>query len=213
MIREYNKLVFFGSFNPTHFGHLVQVDCFFRYNTEVDIIISPHNPHKDPKDLLPFNLRKEILEISITDYFSDIEKDDPKTNSERVYRNRICVNDIENKLPKPNYTYLTLRELTKQYGEKPVIALGTDVINNLSKWKNYEEILEYQIIECKRPGYNLENKEPNIIDSIESVVDLSSTEIRNLMESGDASKILELKLMSPNAFKLYNRFYNLKSLL
>jgi nicotinate-nucleotide adenylyltransferase len=184
---------FFGSFNPIHIGHLSQIKTLLelRENIKIEIIISPHNPHKNKKDLLPFDVRKEIMEISINGYF---DKKDLKS---------ININTIEESLPKPNYTYITLRELTKQFGKKPYLLLGTDVINNLDSWKNSDEIKNYPIVECIRGTDNPTNKYPNI----RSLNDISSTYIRNNFYSDKAKNN-----MVKEAYIYLNRYYELKKI-
>ena len=188
------KCLFFGSFSPLHRGHLKQIKSLIDLGYDVDIVISAHNPHKDINNLLPFDLRKEICKISIEEYFTTEEN------------KKIFINDIENTLSKPNYTYLTLRKLTKKYGEKPIIVMGTDVINSLTTWKNYEEIKEYPIINAHRPGYEI-NKELediyNIVDETSTYDDISSTIIRNLLDT-KPEEILDKEYMTKNAYlKLY----------
>lgn len=198
-----SNIVYFGSFSPTHVGHLTSIakTLLWESNVKIDIIITPHNPHKKLGNLLPIGLRKEIFEISIEEYFT-------------LSKNRVNINPIEEKMDMPNYTYLTLRELTKQYGEKPILMLGTDVINEIPNWKNYEEIIEYPIIALVRKG-DEEYFDPNlkIVNDIIIDIDISSTVIRNLMSSYETRNlIVEENLMTEGAFKLLNRYYELNSL-
>lgn len=193
-------ITYFGSFNPTHIGHLAQLNLLSSIS-DVDVILSPHNPHKDPNDLLPFGLRKDICQVSIEEY--------SKLSDKTI----VSINDIENDMDQPNYTYLTLRKLTEFYGDRPIIALGTDVINQLHTWKKSEEIAEYEIIECKRPGYKLNPQiELQKTITIQATINISSTEIRNIMiDREKRNLVLERGLMTPTAFKMLNRHYELSN--
>jgi nicotinic acid mononucleotide adenylyltransferase len=125
----------------------------------------------------------------------------------------VNINPIEEYLDKPNYTYLTLRVLTKQFGEKPAIAMGVDVINSLPKWKNYEEIITYPIVVLTRPGYELDKSitsNLNIIEIISKHTDISSSMIRKGMGGGDSGVGV---YMTETSFAIYNRIYNIDKVL
>ena len=185
------KCLFFGSFSPVHIGHLNQIKGLINLGYNVDIIISPHNPQKNINDLLPFDFRMELCRISVDEYFTKEESD------------KIFINDIENTLPKPNYTHTTLRELTKKYGEKPIMLLGTDVINNLITWREYDEIKQYPIIKAYRPGYKIKEEfigVYNIIDTISTYDKISSTAVRKLLKDNPI-ELLEKKYITKGVYK------------
>lgn len=185
---------FFGSFSPIHIGHLNQIKSLVDKGYIVDIIITPHNPHKDINHLLSLEFRIELCKISMVEYF----------NAEEL--TRIFIDDIEYTLPQPNYTYLTLRALYKKYGFEPILLMGTDLINKLSTWENYDEVKKYPIILADRPGYKLDRElrgKYNIIDKISTCDDVSSTEIMELLDS-KPGEIIDRNYMTKKAFlKLY----------
>jgi nicotinic acid mononucleotide adenylyltransferase len=173
----------------------------------VDIIISPHNPHKSTDDLLPYDLRVELCELSIQDYFS---KED---------RKKVLINKIEERLSTPNYTYLTLIELTKEQGDKPTILLGTDVIENLKLWRNFDEIKRYPIIEAVRKR-NSDNgeikhskeykdvvKEINLVDKVTGDVSISSTEVREMMMNNQLRQFCDGVYLTENTFIRLEEYY------
>ncbi len=106
---------------------------------DVWFVVSPENPLKDKKSLLPEHHRLMLLKIAI--------EDDP------LFR----VSDIEFKLPKPSFTIDTLTYLSELYPEKKfVIITGSDIFPTFHKWKNHQVLLdEYQFYVYNRPGYQL----------------------------------------------------------
>lgn len=129
-------ILFFGSYNPVHVGHLAIanyiVECFnFR---EFWFVVTPQNPLKKNSSLLDERQRKYMLELAIGDY------------------KKFYVSDIEFYLPKPNYTIKTLTYLQEKYpNTKFSILVGGDNLKSFNKWKNYKIILrDYPIYVYKR---------------------------------------------------------------
>lgn len=139
MIRKKTGL-FFGSFNPIHIGHLI-LGSYMREFSDLDevwFVISPHNPLKEKKSLLPDHHRLMLTKIAI--------EDDPEFRAI----------DIEFKMPRPSYTIDTLTYLSEQYPKKELVLTGgTDILPSFHKWKNYKVLLEqYKIYIYNRPGYD-----------------------------------------------------------
>lgn len=115
-----------GSFNPIHRGHtaIAQYTLDRGLADEVWFVVSPQNPLKSPYDLAPFEHRLEMARIAI---------------SQRSPQMKVC--DIEATLPYPSYTINTLRELKRLYPEQQfVILAGSDIKEQLPRWKEYEEV-------------------------------------------------------------------------
>ncbi len=132
--------LFFGSFNPVHTGHLIIANFMATHTDlkEVWLIVSPQNPLKDKSSLAPERDRLHMIRLSIDD--------NPKLRA----------SDIEFKLPKPSYTIDTLTYLKEKYPKREfVLIMGSDNIETLQKWKNYERLLnDYNIYVYRRPGYD-----------------------------------------------------------
>ncbi len=158
--------LFFGSFNPIHVGHLVLANYMLEFNDlkRVWFVVSPQNPFKQKSTLLSEKQRLQMVSIAIGD------------NSKM----KAC--DIEFKLTQPSYTINTLVHLKEKYPMHHfVLIMGTDNLENLHKWKNYEEILnQYEIYVYPRPNYSggklIEHKKIKIMDA--PLMELSSTAIR-----------------------------------
>ena len=67
---------------------------------------------------------------------------------------RLRASDFEFHLPRPSYTYNTLRELTKVYPDDTFsLIIGEDNWQKFSAWRNSEEILaHYPLIVYPREG-------------------------------------------------------------
>ena len=96
--------LFFGSFNPIHWGHLMIAGYMVEY-TDLDqvwFIVSPHNPLKEKASLLADHHRLTMVNIAI--------EEDPRFKS----------SNIEFKLPQPSYTIDTLTYLSEKYPGKEI---------------------------------------------------------------------------------------------
>jgi nicotinate-nucleotide adenylyltransferase len=130
--------LFFGSFNPIHQGHLI-IGQFLLNQTdlsEIWFIVSPQNPLKSGSDLYDEKDRLEMVKMAIAD--------NPKFK----------VSDIELTMPKPSYTFNTLKKLTIEFPKHEfVIIMGSDNLLHFDKWKGHEEILlEYEMFVYNREG-------------------------------------------------------------
>jgi len=132
--------LYFGSFNPVHTGHLVIAGHMAEFTDleQVWMVVSPHNPLKLKQTLLQDYHRMALVKTGI--------------GSNR----KIKASDIEFKLPKPSYTINTLVHLKEQFPQHQfALILGSDTLETLPKWKNYEQILEgYELYVYPRPNSN-----------------------------------------------------------
>lgn len=162
--------LFFGSFNPIHVGHLI-IANYMANHTDLDkvwMVVSPHNPLKDKKDLIHVYDRLEMTKLAL-------EKSE-----------NIEVSDIELKLAQPSYTIDTLTLLKEKYPEHDfVLIMGSDNLKSLKKWKNHELILrDYQIFVYPRPGYESEEfkDHPSVTITETPLMELSSTFVRKAIK-------------------------------
>jgi nicotinate-nucleotide adenylyltransferase len=158
--------LFFGSFNPIHIGHLI-IANYMANHTSLDkvwLVVSPHNPLKEKKDLIQVYDRLEMAKLAIEE------------------AENISVSDVELKLPQPSYTIDTLTHLRELYPEHEfILIMGADNLKSLKKWKNYELILrDYHIYIYPRPGFENEELQnhPAVTITKTPLMELSSTFIR-----------------------------------
>jgi nicotinate-nucleotide adenylyltransferase len=175
--------LYFGSFNPIHIGHLL-IASYVANNTDVDqvwFILSPQNPHKNSTTLLNEYQRLHLVQLAI-------EPDD----------NQLKASDIEFKLPKPSYTINTLIYLNEKYPQYEfALIMGSDSFQNIHNWKNAEALLKnYEFFIYQRKGFELKetslskSKEAKITLLKAPLLEISATEIRNLIKEGKTIRYL-----------------------
>lgn len=167
--------LFFGSFNPIHIGHLILANYILENSDmeELWFVVSPQNPFKDKKSLLNDHNRLDMVQLAVKNY--------PKMRA----------SNIEFSLPKPSYTIDTLTYLKEKYPNYSfALIMGEDNLKSLPKWKNSERLVsDYQIIIYPRilTGEKNENeylKHQNIHQINAPIIELSATEIRNMIKEG-----------------------------
>ena len=168
--------LYFGSFNPIHTGHCI-IASQLADHTDLDqiwLVVSPQNPFKISHSLLNEYQRLHLVKLAL-------EGD-----------NRLIASDIEFRLPKPSYTVDTLIYLKEKY---PVnhfsVIMGSDSFNNINKWKNGTFIRsEYQLYIYPRPGYEQEKNEENVHWVKAPLLEISSTRIREYIQTKKSIKYL-----------------------
>ena len=174
--------LFFGTFNPVHNGHLVIAGYMAEFTDlqQVWMVISPHNPLKAAGSLLQDYHRYHLVELGISDY------------------KKIKASKAEFKLPKPSYTIHTLAYLTEKYPQHEfVLIMGSDNLESLHKWKNYEIILEnHELYIYPRPGSEggqfKNHQHVKMIDA--PLMEISASFIRQSIKAGK-----DVRYMLPQA--------------
>ncbi len=163
--------LFFGSFNPIHIGHLIIANIMAE-NADLNkvwFVVSPQNPFKPSKGLLHEFDRYDMVKAAIADHY------------------KLEVSDVEFNLPKPSYTIHTLAYLTEKFpGKEFKVIMGEDNLENFSKWKNHDEILnQFGLYVYPRPNVtNSEFTRHANVKMIEApLLDISATYIRNCIKN------------------------------
>jgi nicotinate-nucleotide adenylyltransferase len=170
--------LFFGSFNPIHIGHLIIANVMAE-NTDLKkvwLVVSPQNPLKPSKGLLHEFDRYDMAKAALADHY------------------KIEVSDVEFHLPKPSYTIHTLAHLHEKHPDKEFkVIVGEDNLENFTKWKNYEQILEhYGLYVYPRPHVTNSDlkRHPHVKMVNAPLLDISATYIRDCIKSNKSIRYL-----------------------
>lgn len=170
--------LFFGSFNPIHIGHMIIANIMAE-NTDLKkvwFVVTPQNPLKPSKGLLHEFDRYDMVKAAIADNY------------------KLEVSDVEFNLPKPNYTVHTLAHLREKNPSKEFrLIIGEDNLENFTKWKNHEAILDqYGLYVYPRPGVtNTDLKRHANVTMVEApLLDISATYVRNCIKNNKSIRYL-----------------------
>ena len=178
-----NIALLFGSFNPVHNGHLAMAHEALQSNKcdEVWFVVSPHNPLKSLGTLASANDRAHMVSLALQ-------------NESKI---KICT--IEFDMPTPSYTIHTIQKLKEEYPSFNFhILCGTDVVNQLSAWYKYEELIQsVTFLVCSREtDQEISSNEwikkfPEQFEFIAfEPLDVSSTQIRENLPHSFNSKVI-----------------------
>lgn len=100
---------------------------------------------------------------------------------------KLYMSPIELKLEEPYYTHKTLKALKEEYpNDQFYLIVGADVASTIKNWEEGEWINQnFPRIVVTRPGFEFEG----VID-INYTINISSTEIRNLVKEDKSIKYL-----------------------
>lgn len=187
--------IFGGSFNPIHTGHIHLARQILQKASldEVWFMVSPLNPFKkEATDLLDNSLRLQMVQKAL----------------EREYG--LKASDYEFNLPKPSFTWSTLKHLSKDYPSCEFsLVIGADNWLAFNRWTKPEFILSnYNIIVYPRKGYAIDETSlpPQVKLVNTELYPVSSTEIRQRVKNGESIKGLVPACIE----NMVNRYYHTK---
>lgn len=170
--------LFFGSFNPIHIGHMIIANIMAE-NTDLNkvwFVVSPQNPFKPSKGLLHEFDRYDLVKAAIAENY------------------KLEVSDVEFQLPKPSYTIHTLAHLTEKHpGKEFKVIIGGDNLENFSKWKNHNQILDqFGLYVYPRPGVTNSEiaRHPNVKMIDAPQLEISATYIRDCIKHNKSIRYL-----------------------
>lgn len=183
-----DTLLYFGSFNPVHRGHIALAEYALRQKLcdRVVLVVSPHNPFKDAEMLAPELDRFEMAEIACR---------------ASAFPERIIPSAVEFLLPKPSYTIDTLRYLREQHGadDRFSVLMGADQLRDFARWKEADALLsEFRVVVYPRAGAPLGDYAGRVVYLADApLYDDSSTRVREALERGDdASAMLDAGVLA-----------------
>lgn len=162
--------LFGGTFNPLHNGHLTIARSVLEQGLadEVWILITPCNPWKKDQAPLDDRLRYDMVAQTVKDL------------------DGVRASDFEFKLDKPSYTANTLRHISADYPDREfILTVGADNWVKFHNWREADFILNnYPIIVYPRQDYPIENVSGNVTLLDCPLMDISSTQIRQMVQDG-----------------------------
>ncbi|MDR2383521.1 MAG: nicotinate-nucleotide adenylyltransferase [Prevotellaceae bacterium] len=169
-----NAVIFSGSFNPIHIGHLAIANYIVEFTSadEFWFVVSPHNPFKSKGELADFRHRLNMVRIAFEGLGLPVS-----------------VSDIENTLSQPSYTINTVNALAEKYPDKQwSLLIGADNLGSFHLWKDAAKIVEHhQLLVYPRAGFDNEDelyKKNNAVKLDAPIIEISSTFIRNNIPKG-----------------------------
>jgi nicotinate-nucleotide adenylyltransferase len=169
--------LFFGTFNPIHVGHLIIAQAALSQAglDKIWFVVSPNSPDKDYSKLLH--------EFDRFDLVREAVRDNPDFKAL----------DVEFHLPKPSYTYLTIRKLKADFPENEFfILLGSDNFENINRWKNAEELRQnVRFVVYPRSEEFESNPENELEIRIKApLLQISASSIREMIRANQSTKYL-----------------------
>ena len=165
-----------GTFNPLHNGHLAIAKSVLEQDLadEVWLLVTPCNPWKVNQEMIDDRVRYQMAAQAVKNIKG------------------IKASDYEFSLPQPSYTANTLRHLSADYPDRQfILTIGAD------NWVKFNEWKDYQFIRANYPIIVYPRKDCNINESTDGaallncpLIDISSTDIRNLVNKGESIKDL-----------------------
>ena len=165
-----------GTFNPLHNGHLAIAKSVLEQNLadEVWLLVTPCNPWKVNQEMIDDRVRYQMAAQAVKNIKG------------------IKASDYEFSLPRPSYTANTLRHLSADYPDRQfILTIGAD------NWVKFNEWKDNQFIRANYPIIVYPRKDCNINESTDGaallncpLIDISSTDIRNLVNKGESIKDL-----------------------
>ena len=185
-----------GTFNPIHLGHLLiaeEARAAFGLD-QVLFIPNASPPHKKGRDTVSGEHRINMVKLAL----------------ENNPHFRICTIESFGQRD-AEYTANTLKNLRKLFPDYEFYFItGADALIDMNKWKSPEEIFsQCKVITTMRPGKNTDELDLAVANlksaynasiSIMKMpaVDISSTQIRNRVKSGES-----IKYLVPDAVREY----------
>lgn len=170
LMEKIKTVIFGGSFDPVHVGHLSLASEVVASGLadEVWFVVSPQNPHKEACRLSDENIRLQMVQLAIEG------------------NEKFKASDFEFNLPRPSYTISTLSALEKEFPDREFILLvGADNWEKFDRWYKHDEILaRYRIIVYPRDNSDVPELPDGVIWLQAKLHDVSSTQIRTLVANG-----------------------------
>ncbi len=168
-------IVFGGSFNPTHKGHIKLAEDAFKFVGADKLFFVPTLNHPT-KDVVLYN-KADVLNM--------LKMGINSSNYANKFEIESC--ELENS-EQTSYTYYTIKYLRVKYPEAELYFLiGSDNLPTLSSWFKYDEYKDWvKFIVGKRLGYEISfvaGVKYKIFET--SAPEISSSQLREQIKNGE----------------------------
>lgn len=192
-----NKIILFGgSFNPVHLGHIAVAEFALEYLTASQVIFVPakRSPFKTCPPQVADQQRVEMLNLAISGH------------------KEFTIDTCELSRPAPSYTLDTVLYFKKKFPHDTILywLIGADMVGDLSKWYRIQQIMDNCIVSVMNRGGidspDFEQFERDMPAEYASAIrknmintpriDISSTDVRWKIEhSQDVSALLDSRVL------------------
>lgn len=173
-----------GTFNPIHQAHLAMAEQVRKQLHLDEVWFIPDNvpPHKEVTNQVSAKDRCAMLELA--------------THGNQYFHVKL----FEILRGGVSYTVDTLRYLKKRAPKNQYyLIMGTDQINSFDQWREPNEIARLaNLVGVKRPNYPTNEINYPVIWVDAPMLEISSTQIRNLVANGGS-----IRYLVPEAVRLY----------
>ena len=173
-----------GTFNPIHQAHLAMAEQVRKQLQLDEVWFIPDNvpPHKEVADQISAKDRCAMLELA--------------THGNQYFHVKL----FEIIRGGVSYTVDTLRYLKRRAPKNQYyLIMGTDQVNDFAQWREPDEIARLaNLVGVKRPNYPGEETKYPIIWVAAPMLEISSTQIRNIVANGGS-----IRYLVPEAVRLY----------
>jgi nicotinate-nucleotide adenylyltransferase len=172
--------IFGGTFNPIHYGHLINAEIIRSdFNLDRIILVPAKQPvHKSLDGNVPADERYAMAALAAGG------------------AREIEVSRIEIDREEPSYTITTVHELLGLYpGSELYLIIGMDSLAELDRWRESGHLLEHvSVIVMKRPGTaGRQEGAPaagRVFYAENPLIDISSTMVRERLRAGKSVRFL-----------------------
>ncbi|MBI9102797.1 MAG: nicotinate (nicotinamide) nucleotide adenylyltransferase [Spirochaetales bacterium] len=172
------NIIFGGTFDPVHIGHLHLAETVWRMFEKPRLFFLPSGipPHKNNSGISSREQRIDMLNKALEDTPWELD-----------------LSEVERE--GTTFTIDTIREMRERYGwnEKPGFILGDDLIPGFSKWKEPDILAEEVelLLACRVESLTSSNELKYPHTKIgNAVLPVSSSRIRERVAQGEAFKYL-----------------------
>ena len=171
-----NLIIFGGSFNPVHIGHLhLAEEARKTFSCETVVFVpAAVPPHKPSTDMADASMRLRMLTLA-------------------TLRSDFIIDDCEIRRGGTSFTIDTVKDIIERYGlkKKPGLLIGDDLARGFSQWKDPEKIAGLtHIIVARRLGTKPAGFGFDHTEIANLLVPVSSKDIRRRIHADKAYRFL-----------------------